>query len=471
MIGREEERMLQAAVDVVRRLRAAGHEAWLVGGCVRDLLLGFEPEDWDVATSARPEEAATLFERSRAVGRSFGVLQVLAGGRWLEVATFRTEGPYSDGRHPDSVRFADIGQDAARRDFTINALFMDPDSGRVLDLVGGRADLQRRLVRCVGRPDERFAEDGLRLLRAVRFACRLGFEVEADTRQALQRQAARLAAVSPERVRDEFLAILTGPAPRRGLVLLQETGLLQRVLPEVAALRGVTQSSRRHPEGDVWEHTLCMLDGLRDPDPALALGVLLHDIGKPATRRLQAGEPRFPEHAVQGARLAQACLARLRLPSRLAETARLLVAQHRDFDALPRLSRSALRRFVLQEHFPRLLELHRLDRLAAGRDLDTFERCRRELELVRRRPAPLQPLLDGDALMALGFRPGPRLGRILDALVDAQLEDEVGDPESARRWVLEHHAPDAPPGPRDAGLGGPAPDAAPGGPASPPPRP
>lgn len=429
-----------AAVQVVRRLRAAGHEAWLVGGCVRDLLLGLEPADYDVATSASPSQAAPLFARTRAVGRAFGVLQVEAEGRWIEVATFRSEGPYSDGRHPDRVSFADARRDAERRDFTINALFMDPETGRVVDHVGGRDDLERRLVRAVGDPEARFAEDGLRLLRAVRFACRFGFEIEPRTWEALRRHAPRLAAVSAERTRDELLAILTGPAPRRGLELLYDAGLLQQVLPEVAALRGAGSGPHLQAEGGVWEHTMRMLDGLRDPDPVLALAVLLHDVGKPAARRLVDGEVRYHGHAAGGARLAAAALQRLHLPARVQAAVVQLVAQHRRFHAVASMRRSALRRFVLQEHFPALLELHRLDVLASNGDLTAFEICRRELEGLRHAPAPLQPLLDGDDLQQLGVEPGPGLGRLLRQLVDAQLEGEIGDRDAARRWVLERRA-------------------------------
>jgi poly(A) polymerase len=436
--------MRAEAEAVVRRLRAAGHEAYLVGGGVRDLLLGRTPSDWDVATSATPEAAAPLFESVREVGRHFGVLQVHSGSAWIEVATFRSEGPYSDGRHPDSVTFTDAAQDAARRDFTVNALFLDPDTGAVLDFVGGRADLEARRLRAVGDPEARFAEDALRLLRAVRFACTLDFRIEAATWRAMQAHAAGLRRTSAERIRDEFLAILTGPAPRRGIELLDEAGLLQMIAPEIVALHGVAQSPDHHPEGDVWEHTLRMLERMRDPDAILALGVLLHDIGKPATHRLDpvSGKITFYGHPERGAGIATALLDRWRVPVRVRDAVLALIGQHMRFLDAPRMKASTRRRFVLQEHFDAILELHRLDRQSASGDLTTWELCRDELAGLAAAPvSPLRPLLSGDDLLALGYAPGPRLGRILHALVDAQLEGAVADRDAALAWLRRNVPP------------------------------
>lgn len=427
--------MREGAQEVVGRLRAAGFEAYWVGGCVRDELLGREPEDYDVATNARPEQAAPLFEAVREVGRHFGVLQVRVGEDWFEVATFRTEGPYTDGRHPDRVAYADLEADVRRRDFTVNALLLDPETGAVIDLVGGRDDLAARSIRAVGDPAERFAEDALRLLRAVRFACRLGFAIEPATWEAMRREAGRAGTTSAERVRDELLGVLTGPDPRRGLELLHGAGLLRVILPEVAALDGCTQSPRHHPEGDVWEHTLRMLAAMRDGSPELALGVLLHDVGKPATRAEAGGEIHFHGHVERGGEIAVAVLERLRFPNRTRDAVEWLVLQHLRFLDAPRMKQSTLRRFLLQDRFDELLELHRLDCVGSRGDLSTWEFCRREREALQREPPPVRPLLGGDDLIALGHAPGPRMGEMLRALVDAQLEGEVADRDAALAWV------------------------------------
>lgn len=433
-----------AAVQVVRRLQAAGFEAYLVGGCVRDELLGREPKDWDVVTGATPDAVEPLFAAVRAVGRHFGVLQVESGGDWIEVATFRTEGPYSDGRHPDSVQFSNAREDAQRRDFTINGLFLDPLPGTVIDFVGGRADLDARVVRAVGDPQARFAEDALRLLRAVRFACALEFTIEPATWAALCGNAGRIRSTSAERVRDELLAILTGPAPRRGLELLLESGLLGAIAPEVAALRGVTQGERHHPEGDVWEHTLRMFEHAVDPSATLALGILLHDVGKPAARAVEGGEVRFTGHVEIGTAIAAQLLERLRVSNAIRDGVLALVSQHLRFLDAPRMRRATLQRFLLQEHFPELLELHRLDALGSRGDLASYAFCRAARAAADAAPPPVRPLLTGDDLQALGHRPGPRLGEILHQLVDAQLDGEVGDRSEARAWV-EAHYPVLPP--------------------------
>src|ERR1022692_219223 len=304
------------ARSIVARLRAAGHQAYLVGGCVRDLLLGRAPKDFDVATDARPDRVSELFERSEQVGAHFGVVLVRENTSQVEVATFRSDASYSDGRRPDAVRFeGDPRQDAMRRDFTINALLLDPDTNEVLDFTGGREDLRRRVVRAIGDPDERFQEDHLRLIRAVRFAARLGFEIEPATMAALQRLHGLIVKVSPERVRDELARILTEGGARRGFELLDETGLLGDILPEVAAMKGVAQPPEFHPEGDVWPHTLLLLEKLRDPTVTLAAGALLHDVGKPPTFRV-ADRIRFDGHVEEGVRLAHGILTRLRFLER-----------------------------------------------------------------------------------------------------------------------------------------------------------
>jgi len=426
------------AEAVVRTLHAAGHAAYFVGGCVRDLLLGREPDDFDVATSAPPDAVTALFEAACLVGRSFGVVRVRSGDTTIEVATFRSESDYQDGRHPDRVTFADARTDAGRRDFTVNALYLNPVNGELLDFFGGRADLEVRLLRCVGVADQRFSEDALRLLRAVRLAARDGFTIESATWEALRRHAPRVAMLAAERIRDELLAILTGPAPRRGLELLQASGLLAILLPEVEAYRGCTQSADVHPEGDVWEHTLRMLDAMRSPDEALAWGVLLHDVAKPVTRSERDGKIHFYGHAERGREIAARILDRLRVPVRVQERVQAMIGQHMRFLDTPQMKPSTLRRFVLQEHFPHLLELHRLDSLGSRGDLTNWERCRRERDAVQLEPAPLKPLLNGEDVQALGHAAGPGLGRILRALVDAQLEGVVTDRAAAEAWVRRH---------------------------------
>lgn len=447
--------MRASAEMVVRTLQAAGHAAYFVGGCVRDLLLGRAPEDFDVATSAPPDAVLALFDTACEVGKSFGVVRVQSGDAWIEVATFRSESAYSDGRRPDRVAFADARTDAGRRDFTFNALYLDPVSGEMLDYFGGRADLEARVLRCVGIAAERFAEDALRLLRAVRFATRDGFTIEPDTWEALRAQAPRVATLAAERVRDELLMILTGPAPRRGVELLQAAGLLAILLPEVEAYRGCTQSPDFHPEGDVWEHTMRMLDAMQFPDDALALGVLLHDVAKPVTRGERDGRITFHGHAERGREMAAAILERLRMPSRVQERVLAMIGQHLRFLDTPQMKPSTLRRFVLQEHFTHVLELHRLDSLGSRGDLSHWERCRRERDAVLlESPMPLQPLLNGDDVQAMGHAAGPTLGVILRALVDAQLDGSVTDRAAAEAWVrrnypaqpaLDNPGPESPP--------------------------
>jgi poly(A) polymerase len=433
-----------AAREIVRTLQSAGYETYWVGGCVRDRLLGRTPEDWDVATAAHPEQAAPLFAASRAVGRHFGVLHVQCAGHWIEVATFRSEGAYSDGRRPDSVQFTDARTDAERRDFTVNALFFDPETGRVIDFVGGQADLRARLVRAVGEPRQRFAEDWLRLLRCVRFACKLGFDIEAGTWTALSAAAPHIVTTSAERVRDELLAMLTGPAPRRALELLSDSGLLAVLLPEVAALRGVEQSPDFHPEGDVWQHVLRMFEHVRDPSPELALGILLHDIGKPATRRVRGDRTTFYGHVDAGIDIGARVLERLRVSNATRDVVLTAIGQHMRFLDTPHMKQSTRRRFVLQPHFATILELHRLDSLGSSGDLSRWQLCRDEMERFEPQRELARPLLDGNDLQAAGLAPGPALGRALQALVDAQLEGEVGDRDAAWAWLRRRFAPGAP---------------------------
>src|SRR5579863_8292834 len=416
---------MDLAVSIIGRLRDAGYVAYLTGGCVRDLLLGRDPKDFDVATSARPDELLKLFPGAGQVGAHFGVVLVHKEDAQVEVATFRSDLEYRDGRHPDGVHFeTDPRQDALRRDFTINALLLDPASGEILDFAGGRADLDSRLIRAIGEPERRFREDHLRLLRAVRFAARLGFEIEAETFAAIQSLAPLIQSVSAERVRDEIARILTEGGARRGFELLEASRLLQEVLPEVAALKGVEQPPEFHPEGDVWTHTLMMLDGLREPTITLALGVLLHDVGKPATFRV-AERIRFDGHVEKGIGIAHALLNRLRFPHHVMEGVEALIANHMKFMEVPRMRESTLKRFMRQPDFEEHMELHRLDCLSSHGGLENYEFVRKKQQEVPPEQLKPTPLLTGRELIAAGYRPGPQFGIVLSEIEDAQLEGRI----------------------------------------------
>lgn len=426
---------MDAARAIAGVLRKAGHQAWLVGGCVRDQLLGRPLSDIDLTTSATPAEVLRLFPGSSAVGAHFGVVLVKWGGCQIEVATYRSECSYADGRHPGEVRFeTDVRRDLARRDFTINALLADPFTGGVVDLAGGRADLDARLIRAIGEPAERFAEDHLRLLRAVRFAARLGFAIEPATFAAIRRLAPDILRISTERIRDELTRILIEGGARRGLELLDATGLLAVLLPEVQRMHGVQQPAQYHPEGDVWVHTLGLLERLQNPSLELALAALLHDVGKPSTQTFE-DRIRFNGHDEVGARMTREILARLKYPNDVIDSVVALVAQHMMFKDAPHMTESRFRRFVRQPGFDTLLELHRLDLLASERPLDAFEtmRARRAAILPEQlRPAPLA---NGDDLIALGARPGPRFGAILRQLEDEQLEGRIHTREDAIEFL------------------------------------
>ncbi len=425
------------AMAVVSRLRDAGFGAFFAGGCVRDHLRGVPPHDFDIATSARPDEVESLFPgRSDLVGKSFGVAIVREGSLRFEVATFRADGPYSDGRHPDSVTFTSAEEDARRRDFTVNALFYDPFALRVLDHTGGVADLAARRLRAVGDPARRFAEDKLRLLRAVRFAANLGFEIEPATWDALRRMAPEIAVVSAERIRDELDKWLTGPDPARGLDLLDASGLLDVLLPEVAALRGVDQPPEFHPEGDVFVHTRLMLSHLRNAGSVLAWSVLLHDIGKPPTRTVDAnGRIRFNGHETEGARMAAGLLRRLRFPNNHADAITACVVNHMAFKDVPRMKVSTLKKLMARPTFPDELALHRIDCLGSHGQLDIHRMLEEKRAEFASEPIQPEPLVRGADLLDLGLPPGPKLGAILREAYDLQLEGALATREAALAWL------------------------------------
>ena len=426
------------AGSIVSQLRANGHSAWLVGGCVRDLLLGRAPKDYDVATSAVPAEILRLFPNSGAGRRSFRRRSGPPGRRsQAEVATFRSDLDYTDGRRPNAVHF-ETGpeQDVLRRDFTINALLLDPDTNRgKLDYVDGRADLAAGIIRAIGDPVRRFQEDHLRLLRAVRFAARLNFEIEPATFAAMQQLAPAIHNISIERVRDEISRILTEGAARRGFELLDASGLLREVLPEVSALKGVEQPPEFHPEGDVWTHTLIMLEGLHEPSLELALGILLHDIGKPATFRI-ADRIRFDGHVEKGVEIAHAMLNRLRYPHAVIEQVEALIANHMRFKDVPNMRESKIKRFLRMPKFEEHLALHRLDCLSSHGSLANYDFARNKQQEVPPEQLRPVPLVTGHDLIAAGCKPGPAFGAALHEAEDAQLEGRVTTKEEALKIAL-----------------------------------
>ena len=432
------------AIEIAHDLRSQGFQAWLVGGCVRDLVLGREPKDYDIATGARPNRLLELFPKAQLVGAQFGV--VLVDG--VEVATFRSDHSYLDGRHPQQVVFeTDVKQDVLRRDFTINALLLDPaylddPAGHVVDFVGGIDDLRSGIIRAIGDPIQRFEEDHLRMLRAVRFAARFGFTIEPGTFAAVQTLHRRIARVSPERIRDELVRILTEGGARRGFELLDASGLLSDILPEVAAMKGVAQPPLFHPEGDVWTHTLIMLEGLQSPSPTLALGVLLHDVGKPGTFRV-ADRIRFDGHVELGERIALEILHRLRFSNAEIEQVIALIGNHMRFSHVHQMRESTLKRMLRLRRFDEHLELHRLDCSSSHGNLDNYEFAKAKFEASP--PEELRPprLLSGDDLIQAGYRPGPEFSRMLELVEDAQLESRIQSKSDALDLVRTTFGPPA----------------------------
>jgi poly(A) polymerase len=436
------------ASSIIRTLRGRGFQACLVGGCVRDLLLKREPADYDVATSATPPQVMDIFPETYAVGAQFGVVLVPSPEEQrgsgddgtapkcstVEVATFRSDVSYSDGRHPDEVRFSqDPREDVARRDFTINGMMLDPMSGEVLDFVGGQSDLEAGIIRAIGDPERRFGEDKLRMLRAVRFAARFEYAIESDTLIAIQRRAPEVNVVSRERVRDELTKMLTEGHARRAFLLLDETGLLREVLPEISAMKGVEQPPEFHPEGDVFEHTLLLLENLPQRCPAtLAWGALLHDVGKPATFRVAPDRIRFDNHVDVGVKIAEEICRRLRFSN--SDTAQVLALVMR-FGHVTRMKESTLKKFLRLPRFEEHLALHRADSLASHGNLSTYELIREKLSETP--PEKIRPrvLITGDDLIAAGYAPGPRFREILEAVEDAQLEGRLSSREAALKFV------------------------------------
>jgi tRNA nucleotidyltransferase/poly(A) polymerase len=431
---------LELANSICDTLEREGHQAFLVGGCVRDLLLERDPIDYDVTTNATPEQVLRLFPDSLTVGAEFGVVLVSRDGYRVEVATFRHDVGYSDGRHPDQVVFAlTAEEDVARRDFTINGLLMRHNTNEVLDYVGGRADLDASIIRAIGDPERRFTEDKLRMLRAVRFAARFGYTIEPKTFEAIRAHASQIHSVSAERIHEELSKLLTEGAARRGFELLDETGLLQQVLPEIAALKGVLQPPEYHPEGDVWIHTRMMLEGVpAGASRTLAWGVLLHDVGKPATFRPAAvtgDRIRFDGHAEVGVRIAADICKRLKVSNDDTNQILALVDNHMKFKDVAQMRQSTLKRFVRQPRFDEHLALHRLDCLASHHNLEAYKMVQDFLIHTPTEQVRPTRLLTGDDLSEMGYAPGPEFKAILGALEDAQLEGRVTSKDEANAFV------------------------------------
>lgn len=431
--------MKEIATGLVKELRAAGYEAVFAGGCVRDVLLGKEPKDYDIATSAKPGEVLGLFPGSHAVGAHFGVVVVNRGGWMFEVATFRKDGGYSDGRHPDLVVFSSAEEDAKRRDFTVNGLFLDPLSGEVKDFVGGREDLEVGLLRAIGEARERFQEDRLRLLRAVRLATTLGFEIEEGTWLAVKEMAGEVLSVSQERIREELNKIFLHKERVRGFDLLVESGLMEKVLPEVMDLQGCEQPPQFHPEGDVFVHTRRMLELLgEEVSLSLVWSVLLHDIAKPDTFTVdETGRIRFNGHDRKGAVKAGKILRRLRFPNQVIDQTVEAVANHMTFKDVTKMRESTLKRFMARAGFDEELELHRVDCTSSNGLLDNYEFLieKREFYEAEQKPLIPPPLINGHDVMQLGVEAGRRVGEILRQVQTLQLEGVLVEREQALEWL------------------------------------
>jgi poly(A) polymerase len=439
--------MESAARDIARRLRAAGHVAYFAGGCVRDLLRGEAPKDLDIATDATPEVVQKIFSRTYAVGAHFGVIVVLENEFQFEVATFRSDGAYLDGRRPVEVHFATAEEDAARRDFTINGMFFDPEKNEVIDFVGGRADLERKLIRAIGDPAQRFAEDRLRMLRAVRFATVLGFQIEPATWDAVVAHATSIDEISFERIREELVRIFMSPHRVRGWDLLDASGLMRVILPEVEAMKGCEQPPQFHPEGDVFKHTRIMLELL--PEEAslpLVLSVLFHDIGKPPTSSVdENGRIRFNGHDRIGAEMTEAVMQRLRFSRAEIDATVEAVRQHMVFKDVPNMRVAKLKRFMARPTFDDELELHRVDCEGSHGMLDNYDFLRQKREEFANEPIIPPPLVRGDDLLALGLKPGPKIGEILEAVETRQLEGALRNRDEALDWIKAELLRDGPP--------------------------
>ncbi len=424
-----------ASGRVVRRLQEAGFTAYFAGGCVRDMIMGRESDDYDVATSARPEDVSALFPKTIGVGARFGVVIVMEQGHQIEVATFRSDNAYIDGRHPESIRFSSPEEDARRRDFTINGLFYNPATGETLDYVGGDRDIKAGVVRAIGDPLERFREDHLRLMRAVRFAARFGFRMEAETLKAITDLAPMIQKVSAERICAELAKMLADPSRAAAVELLDSSGLLEQILPEVSRMKGVPQPEQYHPEGDVFTHTLRSLKFLDRPNFATAMGTLLHDVGKPATFERDGDKIKFYKHEIVGEKTARKICQRLKMSRKESETVAWLVRRHMVFKDARHMRESKLKRLFATDAYDELAELSRADALASTNDLSDYEYCRMKREQMSEEEIKPEPLLRGKDLIEMGLKPGPPFGRLLESVYEAQLDGRLHTRQDAVEYV------------------------------------
>jgi poly(A) polymerase len=429
--------MEKSAREIAKRLREHGHIAYFAGGCVRDMVRGLPPKDFDVATDATPQVVQKVFPHTYAVGAHFGVVVVVENGFNFEVATFRSDGAYLDHRHPINVRFSSPEEDARRRDFTINGMFFDPEKDEVIDFVGGRADIEAKVVRAIGKPGDRFEEDRLRMLRAVRFATALDYKLDNQTWKALVENAPAVNEISAERIRDELVRIFLSPNRVRGWELLDESGLMREVLPEIDAMKGCLQPEQFHPEGDVFRHTRLMLELLPEKvSLPLVFAVLLHDVAKPLTATVdETGRIRFNEHDRIGAAMTESIMERLRFSRAEIDAAVEMVRQHMVFKDVPKMRIAKLKRFMARPTFEEELELHRVDCASSHRMMDNYEFLLRKREEFANEPIIPPPLVRGDDLIALGMKPGPKFGEILEAVETRQLEGVLKDRQQALEWV------------------------------------
>lgn len=427
--------MQKKAITIIKKLRKQGFKAFFAGGCVRDQIMGNQSDDIDIATSAKPEAVLKLFPKTFEKGKAFGVTSVMIGKQEFEVATFRKEGKYSDGRHPDHVEWTDDREDALRRDFTINGLFYDPIEKRIIDYVGGQKDIRDKMVRTIGDARQRFEEDKLRMMRAVRFATRFQYTLDPKAGEAILEMSPKIVEVSPERIRDELIKILTQEYANKGLDLLSELGLLKIILPEIEAMKGVRQPPQFHPEGDVYVHTLLLFKNLKPPvSPELAMGALLHDVGKPPTYIVKE-RIRFDGHTDVGAEMTRKILRRLRFSNKQVEHISSMVRQHLQFMNVKKMRKSTLKRFLSQEGFTDHLELHRLDCLACHGILENYDFCKQKLHEFDQEPHRQKPLINGKDLIKLGFVPGPLFKKILTDIETMTLEEIIKTKQSALKWV------------------------------------
>jgi poly(A) polymerase len=423
------------ALSIAKRLKESGYLVYFAGGCVRDWLMGKTPQDFDLATTATPDDVEALFLKTVPVGKQFGVILVREGDKNFEVATFRREGSYRDGRHPSEVAFTNPEEDARRRDFTVNGLFYDPFERKVIDYVDGYGDIQKKMIRAIGDADLRFEEDKLRLLRAIRFASTLGFKIDPGTWEALRLKASKIGEVSPERIRDELIKIFTRPGAAKGLTLLSESGLMKEILPEIEAMKGVEQPPEFHPEGDVYVHTRLLLEKLQDASLTLALGALFHDVGKPPTFSIRNGRIKFYEHAPRGAEMTREIMQRLRFSNDQIDAVSACVENHMKFADVKKMRPGKLKRFVARPTFEEELKLHKIDCESCHGNLENYFFLMEKLKEFAREELKPKPFVDGYDLIALGMKPGPAMKPLLEEVYDLQLEGRLKNREEALRWV------------------------------------